>query len=69
MKTMIIEENNDYNAVPTCKLQVINDKTMRWETLAEIPDTPRYVEQALKELNSQDLVWKRDCLGDRTLLN
>lgn len=36
------------NVVPGCRIQVINEDTMRWETIASVDYTPKAIQVALK---------------------
>lgn len=44
------------NGAFAAKLQVISEKTGRWETVGECADTPNAIQKALKELKLKN-VW------------
>ena len=50
------------NVWVTCKLQVINEDTMKWETLAEINDTPNSIKSYMKKHNLT-FVWVKHIYG------
>lgn len=42
---------DDLNVWANCKIQVINEETMKYETIAEVPYTPKHIKQAMKKNN------------------
>lgn len=54
--------------VPDCKIQIINESTMKWKTLAVVTDTPRHINEAVKELSGKYRnLWVKHCYGRKPL--
>lgn len=55
---------------PGAKVQVIDDSLdpPRWVTLAEVPDTPRHIQEVLAAHDLKS-AWARDALGDRRMVH
>ena len=54
-----------FNTYTTCKLQVINDKTMKWETIGECVDTPNAKKAAINKLTKKygKNIWSKGISG------
>jgi hypothetical protein len=56
-----------FNTYTTCKLQIINDKIMKWQTIGECIDAPNPKRKAIKKLSKKygKNIWSNGIFGKK----